>query len=88
MRWPKRAIKPSTSTMPDVKDEAVQQLKEKSSEISSRSQALGFSDIAAEAQGALQQDANTFAAPEPMTPAEKKLLRSESYKVRKQQKDY
>ncbi len=70
------------------KDEAVQQLKEKSSEISSRSQALGFGDIAQEAEGALQQDADTFAAPAPMAPAEKKLLRSESYKVRKQQKEY
>ncbi len=70
------------------KDEAVQQLKEKSSEISSRNQALGFSDIAAEAEGALQEDAETFAAPAPMAPAEKKTIRSESYKVRKQQKDY
>jgi Ca-activated chloride channel family protein len=70
------------------KDEAVQQLKEKGSEISSRTQALGFSDIAAEAEGALMDDADTFAAPAPMAPAEKKLLRSESYKVRKQQKDY
>jgi len=70
------------------KDEAVQQLKEKSSEISSRNKALGFSDIAEEAEGALQDDADTFAAPAPMAPAEKKLLRSESYKVRKQQKNY
>lgn len=70
------------------KDEAVQKLKEKSSEISSRSQALGFSDIAEAAEGALQVDAETFAAPAPMAPVEKKLLRSESYKVRKQQKDY
>ncbi len=70
------------------KDEAVQQLKEKSNEISSRNQALGFSDIAAEAEGALQDDADSFAAPAPMAPAEKKSIRSESYKVRKQQKDY
>jgi Ca-activated chloride channel family protein len=70
------------------KDEAVQQLKEKSDEISTRNQALGFSDIAAEAEGALQDDADTFAAPAPMAPAEKKSIRSESYKVRKQQKDY
>lgn len=70
------------------KDEAVQRLKEKSSEISSRNQALGFSDIAEEAEGELDQDAATFAAPAPLAPAEKKLLRSESYKVRKQQKDY
>jgi len=70
------------------KDEAVQQLKAKSSEISSRNQALGFSDLAAEAGSALQEDADTFAAPAPMAPAEKKSIRSESYKVRKQQKDY
>ena len=70
------------------KDEAVQQLKAKSAEIATRSQALGFSDIAEEAEGALEQDADTFAATAPLAPAEKKLLRSESYKVRKQQKDY
>ncbi len=70
------------------KDEAVQQLKQKSSEISSRNQALGFSDIAQEAEGALEEDAATFAAPAPMAPAAKKSIRSESYKVRKQQKDY
>jgi len=70
------------------KDEAVQQLKAKSSEISSRNQALGFSDIAEQAEGSLQDDADSFAAPAPMAPAEKKSIRSESYKVRKQQKDY
>lgn len=70
------------------KDEAVQQLKEKGAEISSRSQALGFRDIAEEAEGALEQDADNFAAPAPLAPAEKKSLRSESYKVRKQQKAY
>lgn len=70
------------------KDEAVRQLKAKSSEISSRNQALGFSDIAQEAEGALEEDAASFAAPAPMAPAEKKSIRSESYKVRKQQKDY
>ena len=70
------------------KDEAVQELKQKSAEISSRNQALGFSDLAEEAEQELEGDVDTFAAPEPMAPAEKKLLRSESYKVRKQQKDY
>lgn len=70
------------------KAEAVQQLKETSSEIATRNQALGFSDLAAEAEGALDQDAATFAAPAPMAPEEKKSIRSESYKVRKQQKDY
>ncbi|MBW2690568.1 MAG: VWA domain-containing protein, partial [Deltaproteobacteria bacterium] len=48
------------------KDEAVQQLKEKGAEISSRGQALGFADIAEEAEGALQDDADIFAAPAPM----------------------
>lgn len=70
------------------KDEAVRQLKEKSDEISSRNQALGFQDLAQEVSGALAGDAESFAAPAPMAPAEKKALRSESYKVRKQQKDY
>ena len=70
------------------KDEAVQQLKEKGAEISTRSQSLGFSDIAEEAEGALAEDADAFAAPAPLAPAEKKQLRSESYKIRKQQKDY
>ncbi len=70
------------------KAEAVEQLKQKSSEISSRNQALGFSDIAEEAEVELKEDAASFAAPEPMAPAAKKALRSESYKVRKQQKDY
>jgi Ca-activated chloride channel family protein len=70
------------------KDEAVQQLKSKGAEISTRSQALGFSDIAEEVEEDLGQDADAFAAPAPLAPTEKKLLRSESYKVRKQQKDY
>ena len=70
------------------KDEAVRQLKAKSAEITKRNQALGFSDIAAEAEESLEQDAEAFAAPAALAPAEKKALRSESYKVRKQQKDY
>ena len=70
------------------KDEAVQQLKEKGAEISTRRQALGFSDIAEEAEEGLSSDADAFAAPAPLAPAEKKSIRSESYKVRKQQKDY
>jgi Ca-activated chloride channel family protein len=70
------------------KDEAVRQLKAKSAEISKRNQALGFSDIAAAAEESLEQDAEAFAAPAALAPAEKKALRSESYKVRKQQKDY
>ncbi|NIQ96785.1 MAG: hypothetical protein GWN87_23320, partial [Desulfuromonadales bacterium] len=39
------------------KAEAVEQLKQKSSEISSRNQALGFSDIAEEAEVELKEDA-------------------------------
>lgn len=70
------------------KEEAVRQLQEKSEEISSRNQALGFSDLAQEAASALEGDAGSFAAPAPMAPAEKKSIRSESYKVRQQQKDY
>lgn len=70
------------------KDEAVRQLKAKSSEISSRNQALGFSDIAQEAEVALEEDAATFAAPKPLPKAKAKSIRSESYKIRKQQKDY
>ena len=70
------------------KDEAVRQLKEKSAEISKRNQALGFSDIASEAEESLEEDADAFAAPAALAPEAKKTLRSESYKVRKQQKDY
>ncbi len=70
------------------KDEAVRQLKAKSAEISKRNQALGFSDIASEAEESLEEDAEAFAAPAALAPAEKKALRSESYKVRKQQKEY
>ncbi|PLY02698.1 MAG: hypothetical protein C0623_03460 [Desulfuromonas sp.] len=69
------------------KDEAVQQLKEKKAEISSRSQALGFDDIAEEAEEELAEDEEVFAAPS-MAPSVPKSIRSESYKVRKQQKDY
>ena len=69
------------------KDEAVRQLEKKKSEITTRNQALGFSDIAREAEAELEEDAATFAAPKPMAPAAKKALRSESYKVRKQQQN-
>jgi len=70
------------------KSEAVSKLKGKSAEISTRNQALGFSDIAEEAEEDLKEDVDTFAAPAPMASAEKKALRSKSYKVRKQQKAY
>ena len=68
-------------------DEAVQQLKEKKAEISSRNQALGFADIAEEVEEELEEDEETFAAPR-LAPSVPKSIRSESYKVRKQQKDY
>jgi len=69
------------------KDEAVQELQQSSGELKSRSGSLGFNDLAKEAD-TLQQDAATFAAPAPVPSTIKKELRSESYKVRKQQKDY
>lgn len=68
------------------KDDAVRELKQSSGKLKARSATLGFSDLAEEAQG-LEQDAVEFAAPSIPSPR-KKELRSESYKVRKQQKDY
>ncbi len=66
------------------KDEAVRELKESSAELQKRSSTLGFSDLAAEAE-VLEEDAAEFAAPALPSPR-KKELRSESYKVRQQQK--
>ncbi len=68
------------------KDEAVQELKKSSAELQQRSSSLGFSDLAAEAE-VLEEDAVEFAAPAMPSP-KKKELRSESYKVRQQQKTY
>ena len=68
------------------KDEAVQELKQSSDKLQQRNSILGFSDLAEEAQS-LDAEANEFAAPA-MPKARKKELRSESYKVRTQQKDY
>ena len=58
---------------------------------SSRSTAEGdkhLVDHEGRPEESLEEDADAFAAPAPLAPAEKKALRSESYKVRKQQKDY
>ncbi len=68
------------------KDEAVQELKQSSGKLKARSTALGFGDLAVEAE-ALEENAVEFAAPAIPSPR-KKALRSESYKVRKQQKKY
>ncbi len=67
------------------KDEAVRELRQSSGKLKARSAALGFSDLAEEAQ-TLEEDAVEFAAPSIPSPR-KKELRSESYKVRKQQKN-
>ncbi len=68
------------------KDDAVRELKQSSGKLKARSATLGFSDLAEEASS-LDEDAAEFAAPSIPSPR-KKELRSESYKVRKQQKDY
>lgn len=68
------------------KDDAVRELRQSSGKLKARSTALGFSDLAEEAKS-LDEDAVEFAAPSIPSPR-KKELRSESYKVRKQQKDY
>ncbi len=67
------------------KDEAVRELRQISGKLKARSASLGFSDLAEEAK-ALEEDAVEFAAPSIPSPR-KKELRSESYKVRKQQKN-
>jgi len=67
--------------------EAAAELKRSSDELSQKNQALGFSDLAKQAE-TLEEDAAEFAAPQPLPSARKKELRSESYKVRQQQKDY
>ncbi len=67
------------------KDEAVRELRQSSGKLEARSATLGFSDLAEEAK-TLEEDAVEFAAPSIPSPR-KKELRSESYKVRKQQKN-
>lgn len=68
------------------KDEAAQALREKSSSLQEQNASLGFSDLADEA-GQLQQEAVEFEADQ-LDNTRKKELRSESFKVRKQQKAY
>ncbi len=68
------------------KDEAIAEIQQQSSKLKIQSDTLGFSDLAGQAE-AFEEDAKTFAAPT-LPSAVKKEIRSESYKVRKQQKDY
>lgn len=68
------------------KDEAVAEIRSSSDKLKSQSRSLGFSDLAAEAE-VFEEDAATFSAPT-LPSSVKKEIRSESYKVRKQQKDY
>ena len=68
------------------KDEAIAEIQQRSIKLQTQSNALGFSDLAGQAE-AFEEDTKTFAAPA-LPSAVKKEIRSESYKVRKQQKDY
>jgi Ca-activated chloride channel family protein len=68
------------------KDEAVQELKQSKEKLQVQSEALGFRDLSGKAD-VLEEDAASFAAPAPLAPAAKKEIRSESYKVRQQQKN-
>ena len=68
------------------KDEAVAEIRQSSGKLKAQSTTLGFSDLAELAED-FRGDAETFSAPA-LPSAVKKGIRSESYKVRKQQKDY
>ncbi|WP_432823233.1 vWA domain-containing protein [Trichloromonas sp.] len=68
------------------KDEAAQALRQTSAELKAKSSRLGFDDLAGEA-AALESDAAEFSADKLSSPR-KKELRSESYRVRSQQKEY
>jgi len=68
------------------KDEAARALREKSVDLVEQNTALGFSDLAAEADQ-LQDEATEFES-DSLDKTRKKELRSESFKVRKQQKTY
>ena len=68
------------------KDEAVQELQQRQAQIEQKSQALGVPQLAAPA-AALADEAVEFES-DRLDSSRKKELRSESYKVRKQQKDY
>ncbi len=68
------------------KEEAAQVLRQKSEALQEQNAELGFSDLASEA-GQLQDEAVEFEA-DRIDKTRKKELRSESFKVRKQQKAY
>lgn len=68
------------------KDDAVRQLREESAKLQSRSAALGFGDLADEA-GVLDSEAREIDA-EGLSAPRKKELKSESYRIRTQQKEY
>lgn len=68
------------------KEDAARELRAKSKMLQSRSEVLGFSDLAAEAAG-LEKDAVEFEQ-EKLTSPKKKSLRSDSYRTRNQQKVY
>jgi len=68
------------------KDEAVKELQQRQAHIEQKSQALGLPQLAAPA-AALADEAMEFES-DNLDSSRKKELRSESYKVRKQQKDY
>ena len=68
------------------KDEAAQALRTKSTSLQEQNASLGFPELAAEAEQ-LQDEAVEFEADQ-VDNTRKKELRSESFKVRKQQKDY
>jgi Ca-activated chloride channel family protein len=65
---------------------AALELRQKKDELQEKNEALGFSDLAGSAAG-LEADAAAFEEQKLDSPA-KKALRSESYKVRSQQRDY
>lgn len=68
------------------KDEAVQELQQRRMQIEEKAKALGASSLAAPA-AALADEAAEFESDD-LDSTRKKELRSESYKVRKQQKEY
>ena len=68
------------------KAEAITEIRESSSRLKAQSSSLGFSDLSDQAE-AFADDAETFASPI-LPSAVKKEIRSKSYNVRKQQKDY
>jgi len=68
------------------KDEAASELRQRSQVLQERAAELGLDDLAGQAQS-LEQDAAQFEK-EGLGSVEKKALRSESYRVRSQQKEY